>query len=360
MCLGCQKQTDKIIVGTFGAMTGSEATFGRSSYNGIILALEEKNAQGGVLKKPLFLKSYDDQGNVEDAKVAVEKLITIDEVKAIIGESASSRSIGAAPIAQSYKVPMISPSSTNPKLTQIGDYIFRACFIDPFQGEVVAKFAVQKLNLKKAAILSDKNSDYSQGLADFFKRKFTDLGGEVVAEEKFVSGDVEFGTQLKTIREKKPDFIFVPAYYTEVGVIARQARNLSIKIPFMGGDGWDSDLLTKIGKDALEGSFFTNHYTPQNPAERVQSFVSRYKKRFDEIPDSQAASAYDAANMLFMAIETAGSTDGVAIKKALSEINNFPGVTGNISINKERDAVKSAVILQVKGNSFHYVMTIEP
>lgn len=358
--ISCQNKSDKIVIGNFGSMTGSEATFGISTRDGIILATEEWNKAGGVLGKQIEVKAYDNQGKPEEARLSVEKLINVDNVVAVLGEVASTRSLAGAPVAQQYKVPMISPSSTNPLVTQKGDYIFRVCFIDPFQGEVMAKFAFNNLKLKKAAILRDSKSDYSMGLANYFIKTFTALGGEIVADEKFVSGDVDFKAQLTSIKQKSPEFIYVPAYYTEVGLIARQAREQGLKGPLMGGDGWDSDKLTEIGGAAVEGSYFSNHYTMEDPRPEVQNFIKNYQARFGSKPDALAASGYDAARILFEAIKTANSVEGKAIRDALANTKNFNGVTGIITINEQRDATKSAVVLQVQNKQFKYVATVEP
>ena len=357
---GCQNKSDKIMVGNFGSMTGAEATFGISTRDGIIMAVEEWNKAGGILGKQIELKAYDNQGKPEEARLSVEKLINIDNVVAVLGEVASTRSLAGAPVAQQYKVPMISPSSTNPLVTQKGDYIFRVCFIDPFQGEVMAKFAFETLKLKKAAILRDSKSDYSMGLANYFIKKFESLGGTIVGDEKFVSGDVDFKAQLTSLKQKSPEFIFVPGYYTEVGLIARQAREQGIKVPLMGGDGWDSDKLTEIGGESVNGSYFSNHYTQEDPRPEVQNFIKNYQARFGTKPDALAASGYDAARILFEAIKTAGSVEGKAIRDALAATKNFNGVTGIITINEQRDATKSAVVLQVQGKDFKYVATVNP
>lgn len=357
----CQhKEGDKILIGYFGSMTGAEATFGLSTRDGVILAIEEYNKAGGLLRKQIELKAYDNQGKPEEARLSVEKLINIDNVVALLGEVASTRSLAAAPVAQQYKVPMISPSSTNPEVTQKGDYIFRVCFIDPFQGEVMAKFAFNSLKLKKAAVLRDSKSDYSMGLADYFIKTFEKLGGTVVADEKFVSGDVDFKAQLTSIKGKAPEFIFIPAYYTEVGLIARQAREQGIKAPLMGGDGWDSDKLTEIGGEAVVGSYFSNHYTDEDPRPEVQNFISNYTARFGSKPDALAASGYDAARILFEAIKRADSIDGQKIRDALAATKDFNGATGIISINENRDATKSAVVLQVVKKAFKFVESINP
>lgn len=357
---GCQKDSKKVVIGFFGALTGPEATFGISSRDGITLAIEEINKNGGLFDKTVELKFYDTLGTTEEARASVEKLITLDQVVAILGEVASTRSLAGAPIAQKHKIPMISPSSTNPLVTQKGNYIFRVCFIDPFQGEVMAKFAYKSLKLRKAAILRDTQSDYSMGLADYFIKTFQGLGGSIVADENYIAGDVEFQSQLSKVKEKNPEFIFIPGYYAEAALISRQAREMGIKVPFMGGDGWDSDSLVDIAGDSVNGSYFSNHYTQEDPRPEVQSFIKRYETRFGSKPDSQAASGYDAARILFEAINRAKSTQGMAIRDALAETKNFRGVTGVISINENRDAIKSAVVLQVKGQKFKFVESIEP
>ena len=358
---GCQnKDADKIVIGNFGSMTGAEATFGISTRDGIILAVEEYNKAGGLLGKQIELKSYDNQGKPEEARLSVEKLINVDNVVAVLGEVASTRSLAAAPVAQQYKVPMISPSSTNPLVTQKGDYIFRVCFIDPFQGEVMAKFAFNSLKLKKAAILRDSKSDYSMGLANYFIKTFEALGGTVIADEKFVSGDVDFKAQLTSIKNKKPEFIFIPGYYTEVGLIARQAREQGLKVPLMGGDGWDSDKLTEIGGESVNGSYFSNHYTVEDPRPEVQNFIKNYEVRFGTKPDALAASGYDAARVLFEAITRAKSIAGDKIRDQIAATKDFNGATGIITINEKRDATKSAVVLQVVGKVFKFVESVKP
>jgi branched-chain amino acid transport system substrate-binding protein len=359
--VSCQnKGKETIMIGNYGSMTGAEATFGISTRDGIILAMEEWNKNGGLLGKQIELKAYDNQGKPEEARLSVEKLINIDNVVAVLGEVASTRSLAAAPVAQQYKVPMISPSSTNPLVTQKGDYIFRVCFIDPFQGQVMAKFAANSLKLKKGAILRDSKSDYSMGLADYFTATIKELGGTIIADEKYVSGDVDFKAQLTSIKQKNPDFIFIPGYYTEVGLIARQAREQGIKVPLMGGDGWDSDKLTEIGGKSIDGAYFSNHYTQEDPRPVVKSFIDNYKTRFGSIPNGLAAAGYDAAVITFQAIKTANSVEGKAIRDALAATKDFVGVTGQITINENRDATKSAVVLQVQGTNFKYVETVNP
>ena len=351
---------DVITIGEVGSMTGSEATFGISTHNGIELAVSEINAAGGVKGKKIKMVSLDDQGKPEEAATAVTKLITQDNVTAILGEVASSRSIAMAPIAQQHKVPMISPSSTNPKVTEIGDYIFRVCFIDPFQGLVMSRFAIETLKIKKAAILRDVKNDYSVGLANVFTQAFTKAGGAIVDDKSYSAGDIDFKSQLTAIRSKNPEAIFVPGYYTEVGLIARQARELGIKVPLMGGDGWDSPKLKEIGGDAINGSYFSNHYSAEDKSPNVQKFIADYKKAHNEVPDGLAAMGYDAAKVLADAMTRAPDLSSASIRKALAETKDYRGVTGMITIDEKRNATKSAVVLNIDAGQFKYQTTIKP
>jgi branched-chain amino acid transport system substrate-binding protein len=345
-------------------MTGEQATFGASTDNAVRLAIEEKNAAGGVKGKKIAVKTLDDQGKPEEAAVAATRLITEDKVALIIGEVASSRSLAMAPIADQHKVPMISPASTNPRVTKDGDktrpFVFRVCFIDPFQGTVMAKFARENLKLKNVAILRDVGNDYSVGLADFFAAKFKELGGTIASDQSFKAGDQDFKAQLTTIKNKKPDGLFVPAYYTDVALIGRQARELGMKQPLLGGDGWDSAKLYEIAQGALDGSYFSNHYTHENPAPVIQDFVKKYKAKYGEVPDALAAMGYDAANVAIMALEKAPDMTGEALAKAIADTKGFEGVTGTITLNEEHNAVKSAVVLGIEKNAAKYATTINP
>lgn len=358
--VGCTKSADEIRVGEFGSLTGNDATFGISTNKGIRLAFDEVNEKGGIKGKKIKLITVDDEGKTEVAAQAVTRLITQEKVVAILGEVASSRSKAAAPIAQEYKIPMITPSSTNPDVTKVGDMVFRVCFIDPFQGFVMAKFATEHLKLKKAAILRDVKNDYSVGLADVFSADFKKMGGEIVADLSYQAGDVDFKAQLTQIRSKNPEAIFVPGYYTEVGLIAKQARDLGIKVPLLGGDGWDSSKLSEIGKDAVNGSYFSNHYTSESTDPVVQDFIKRFQAKFGEIPDGLAAMGYDAAKVLAAAMERAHDLSPQAIRDEIAKTKDFPGVTGKITLNENRDAVKSAVVVQVQGAVNKYVTTISP
>ncbi len=350
----------EIIVGEYGSLTGDKATFGVMTKKGIELATEEINAAGGVLGRKVKILVEDDQGKPEEAANAVQKLVNQDKVIAVLGEVASSNSLAAAPICQQAKVPMISPSSTNPKVTETGDYIFRVCFIDPFQGTVMAKFARTTLKASSVAILTDVKSDYSVGLAKFFKDDFVAGGGKVVSEESYAAGDSDFRAQLTKIRAANPQAIFIPGYYTEAALIAKQARGLNMTLPLLGGDGWDSAKLFEIGGQSLNNTYFSNHYSVDDPSPDIQKFVGDFKKKYNEIPDALAALGYDSAHVLFDAIKRAGTTDGPKLREALAVTKDYAGVTGKITIDANRNPVKSAVVLQVKDGKLVYVETVNP
>jgi len=356
----CGKKEDVIKIGEYGSLTGSTATFGINTDRGIQMAVEKINQEGGLLGKKVVVMVEDDQGKPEEAATAVKKLINQDKVIAVLGEVASSRSLAAAPICQEAKVPMITPSSTNPKVTQVGDFIFRVCFIDPFQGEVMAKFAYNTLKIKRAAILRDIKNDYSVGLADYFKDIFTKLGGQIVADESYSEGDIDFRAQLTSVKTKNPETIFVPGYYTEVGLLVRQARDLGFKIPIIGGDGWDSPKLVEIGGKALNGCYYSNHYSPEDTSQVIQNFVKEFQAKYNEIPDAMAPLGYDAAMILFEAIKKAGTTDGAKVREIIAQTQDYPGITGKITIDEERNAVKPAVVLKVEGGKIKFVETVHP
>lgn len=350
----------EILVGEYGSLTGTTATFGISTRNGVDMAKDELNRAGGVLGKQVRVIVEDDQGKPEEAQTVVTKLINKDRVVAVLGEVASSRSLAAAPVCQQNHVPMITPSSTNPRVTQIGDFIFRVCFIDPFQGLVMAKFASNTLKISKVAILRDIKNDYSVGLAAVFQENFEKMGGKIVGDESYSEGDTDFSAQLTSIKSKNPQAIYVPGYYTEVGLVARQSRKLGITVPLMGGDGWDSPRLWEIGGEALNDCYFSNHYSVDDPSPAIQKFVSEYKQRFNETPDALAALGYDAANILFDAFRRANTTDPEKVREALTQTKDFPGVTGKITIDENRNAVKPAVVLRVKDGKLVYVETVSP
>jgi branched-chain amino acid transport system substrate-binding protein len=364
---GCNKPSggetaasDVIKVGEFASLTGSEATFGQSSHQGTQMAVDDLNAAGGLLGKKIQLLTEDDQSQAGQPATVARKLISRDGVVAILGEVASSRSLEAAPICQQNKIPMISPSSTNPKVTETGDYIFRVCFIDPFQGTVMANFARKTLKLNTAAVLTDVKSDYSLGLAKFFKAGFTADGGKILVEQNYSAGDKDFNAQLTAIKAQNPDGIFVPGYYTEVGLIALQARQLGFTGPIFGGDGWESSSLVPIGGKALEGCYFSTHYSPEDTSPAVQDFVKRFRAQHQETPDAMAALGYDSAMILADAVKRAGSTGGAKVAAALAATKDFAGITGKITIDANRNASKPAVILTIKDGQFKYVETIAP
>lgn len=354
---------DKILIGHVASMTGNEATFGSSTDNGIKLAIDEQNKKGGVKGKQITLKTLDDQGKPEEAAVAATRLITQDKVNILLGEVASSRSLAMAPIADANQVPMISPTSTNPRVTKDGDktrpYVFRVCFIDPFQGTVMAKFANSK-KITKVAILRDVGNDYSVGLADYFAKGFQGLGGQIVSDQSYKAGDQDFKAQLTAIKGKKPESIYVPGYYTDVALIARQARELGIKVPLMGGDGWDSAKLYEIAKGALDGSYFSNHYTDEDPSPVIQEFVAKYKAAYGAVPDALATLGYDAAKVAFDAMERAKDLTGPSIREALEQTKGFQAVSGIITLDADHNAVKSAVVLGIEANKAKYAATVNP
>ena len=353
---------DTIKIGEYASITGKEASLGQSSHQGTVLAVETINAAGGVLGRQLELITEDTQSKPGESGTAVRKLISRDKVVAIVGEVASSRSLEGAPVCQLAKVPMVSPASTNPKVTEIGNYIFRVCFIDPFQGPVMAKFALETLKAKRIAILSSASSAYSVGLAKYFKEAILAGGATVVAEPKYSEGDKDFKAQLTAIKALNPDAIFSPGYYNEGALIVKQARDLGITVPVFGGDSWEAEALMELGGAAVEGAYLCSHYSPQDPSPRVQDFVAAYRKRWGEgyAPDSNASLGYDSVLVLADAIRRAGNTDRAAIRDALAATKDFAAVTGTITINEKRDASKSAVIITVKNGRFEYVQTISP
>ena len=351
---------DTIKVGEFASLTGKEASFGQSSHNGTQLAIEEINAQGGVLGKQLSLAYEDDQSKAGQAATAVKKLLANDQVVALLGEVASSRSLEAAPICQAAHIPMISPASTNPDVTEKGDYIFRVCFTDSFQGKLLAEFGWKTLKAKKVALLIDSKSDYSVGLAKNFKQAILANGGEIVSERNYSGGDKDFRAQLTTIKGAHPEALFVPGYYTDVGLIVRQARAVGIHVPLFGGDGWEAPNLAQIAGSAIEGTYFSTHYSAEENRLAVQEFVKKYKAKYGATPDAMAALGYDSALILGDAIKRAGTTDSAKLREAIAATKDFPGVTGSITLDEHRNARKPAVILKAQGNEFKYMETIKP
>ena len=355
---------DDIVIGEFGSLTGGTATFGTSTDEGLRLALDQINASGGVLGKQIRVVVEDDQSKPEAAVTAVQKLIAEDHVIAVIGEVASSRSLAAAPVCQRSHVPMLSPASTNPKVTAVGNYIFRACFIDPFQGAAMANFAMKSDKGPKAAkfaILYDVKNDYSVGLRKFFTDTVVANGGQIVADESYGEGDIDFQAQLTNIARTHPDAIYVPGYYTEVGLICRQARDLGLSVPLLGGDGWDSDKTYLIGRDAVNGCYFTNHYSPDEDSAKVKDFVDQYRAKYSgKTPDAMAILGYDAMGLMADAIKRAGSTAGRDIRNALAHTKDYPGASGTITMDAQRNAEKPIVILKIENDQAHFVAVVQP
>lgn len=352
---------EPIKIGEYASLTGKEAGFGQTSHHGVILAIEEINAAGGVLGRPLALTYEDNQTKPGESATAAKKLISRDKVVALIGEVASGRSLEAAPIAQAAKVPMIAPAATNPKVTQTGNYIFRVCFIDPFQGTVMAKFAKNDLKAKKVAVLFSVSNAYSVGLAKFFRETFTAGGGAIATEKNFSEGDKDFRAQLTAVKAANVEAVFVPGYYTEAALIVRQARELGITVPFFGGDGWEDEQLLKIGGEALNGCYYSTHFSSEDTAAAVVTFVGKYRHRWnDEVPGAFSALGYDAIYVLADAIRRAGTTDGPKLRDALAATRNFNGVTGTTNINENRDATKPATIIALQGGKAKFFKTVAP
>jgi len=351
---------EPIKIGQFASLTGKEASLGQSSNKGTLMAIDDLNAAGGVLGRPLLLVTEDTQSKPGETATVVKKLISRDKVVALLGEVASSRSLEAAPIAQAAKVPMISPASTNPKVTETGAYIFRTCFIDPFQGPVMARFAREHLKAKRVALVVSNSSAYSIGLAKFFRESFVANGGTIVLEQKYSEGDKDFKAQLTAIKAAGVDAVFNPGYYNEGALIVRQARDLGLTLPIFGADSWEAEALIQLGGKAMEGAYLCSHYSPEDPSPRVQNFVAAYKKRFGSTPDSNASLGYDSVLVLVDAIRRAGTTERNALREAIATTRDFMAVTGKITIDAERNASKNAVIVQVRNGKFEFVQSMSP
>jgi len=373
---------DELVIGEYGSLTGNDATFGLSTKAGVEVALDEltakKEGKIGGLKVRVVVE--DDRGMAEEAATVVQKLINQDRVLAVVGEVASSRSLAAGPICQQAGVPMISPSSTNPEVTKKGDFIFRMCFLDDFQGWVMAKFVAEDLKLKKVAVLKDVKNDYSVGLANYFTQAFQSMGGTVVEETSYSAGDADFRAPLTSIKAKRPEAVIVPGYYTEAGQIARQARELGITVPLIGGDGWESEKLIEIGGEAMNGCFYSNHWALDAPDPKLQDFLKAYRDKFKGDPDAIGGLAYDAAQVLFQSLEQlstqdpkafaglgsskAGTEERKAACRKLREIiaatAQYPGVTGTITLDANRDASKPAVVIEIKDGKKIFRTSIAP
>jgi len=373
MLIGCgdNKQQDTIKVGLIVELTGDMPGVGASSKNAAQLAVNEQNSAGGISigGKPyqIELVVEDNASKAEQSVAAVNKLITQDNVLAIVGPNASLGAIPAAEIAEYNKTLLITPWSTNPKTTldtttgKPKDYVFRACYTDPFEGRVLARFVLEKLKAKKVAVLYDVASEAPKSQADLFRLTFEELGGKTVAFETYTTGDRDFSAQLTKIKSANPDVIFLPAYYNDVGLIAQQAHRAGIKQPLVGSDAWSSPELIKLSNGTVEGDYFANHYASDIATPTAKKFIDAYAKQYGNIPDDVAALTYDSMGLLFEAIKKSPSLDRKVVRDSLATLANYPGVTGNIQFTAgSGDPVKSAVIMQIKGDKFVWVMNAAP
>ena len=358
--VGDATAAEPVRLGLFMSMSGRDASFGQASAAGTRLAVDELNAAGGVLGRPLELLIEDNRSLAGESATAVKKLIARDHVVALIGECVSARTLEAAPVAQNAGVPLVTPASTNARVTAAGDCIFRVCFADPFQGEVLATFARRRLGFRRAAVLLDNSAPYAVGLTESFVRTFTALGGEIVIRQQYTGGEKDFRAQLTAIKAAAPDFLFLPAYWAEAGLAARQARGLGFTAPFLGGDAYEAPQFLDIGGLALEGTYYSTHYSPENADPAVQSFVARYRARHGSVPNGLSALSYDAVRLLADAISRAGSTDRAAVRAALAATRDFASVTGRTTLNAQRDAVKDVAIMTVRDGRIVFVETVRP
>lgn len=364
---GGASDSKDIKIGLVYELTGNTAAYGASGLNGAKLAIKEINANGGVLGKQITGVVGDNKGEPSESANAMTKVITQDKVVAVTGFTTSSNAIAASAVAEANKIPFFTANATNPKVTvdektgKVKDYTFRVSFIDPFQGTVGANFALNTLKVKKAAMLIDNSSDYSKGLAQFFKDAFTKGGGEVIDEQAYLQKDQDFKTILTKIKAENPDLIYIPGYYDEVGKIVKQARELGITVPVLGGDGWDSSKLVEIaGAPNLNNTFFTTHYSVEDKSPKSKAFVDAYQKEYNQMPDANAVLGYDTIYVLVDAIKRAGSAEPQKIRDALAQTKDYEAVTGKITLNDKHDAVKHAVIIEFKDGKQTYKATVEP
>jgi len=351
---------DTVRIGEVNPISGAIGEYGASCHNGIQLAIDLANASGGVLGKRVDLLTEDNQSKAGQTSTIVRKFVTQDKVVAIVGDLTSSATLEGGPIAQAAKVPMVSPLATNPKVTEIGDFIFRVCFIDEFQGRIMARFALENLKLKKAAILTDIKQDYSVGLSGFFKETFVSGTGSVLREQSYSSGDTDFRAQLTSIKAVEPEVVFVPGYYPEVSIILKQARQLGMTVPFIGCEAWDSPTLLQVAGKAADGCYYSNQFSADDPSPAVQDFVKVYQQKYGNRPDNFAALGYDAAQVVLDAIKRAGTTNSAAVRDAIAQTKKFPGVSGDITIDAKRNASKPVVILAIRDRQIVFFEKINP
>jgi branched-chain amino acid transport system substrate-binding protein len=359
LAAACQA-AEPVRIGFFMSLTGRDASFGEASRRGARLAEARVNSEGGVLGRQLELVVEDNRSLAGESATAAKKLISRDRVVALVGECASGRTLEAASVAQAARVPLVSPASTSAAVTRVGDEIFRVCFVDSFQGEVMATFARRRLGLSRAAVLEEPSAPYSVGLAEYFSRRFEALGGAVVARQRYSSADTDFRAQLTAIRASDPDALFVPGYYVAAGLVARQARELGLRATILGGDGFEAPQLLEIGGEALDGAYYSTHFAAASSDPEARRFVAEYSSRYGGLPNGLAALTYDAVRVVADAVRRAGTADREAVRIALCQTTAFPGATGPTTINERRDADKPAAIIAVRGGRLEFVESVGP
>jgi len=354
----------EIKIGLITPLSGDVKTFGESVRNSFLIAVEEANARGGVAGMKIVYVIQDDRNDATEAANVANLLVNQQRVKAIVGSVTSKTTIPVSDIIQSAKIPTISPTATNPKVTVADgkrkDYMFRACFIDPFQGTVMAKFSRETLKGKSAAVLYDASNDYSKGIAEVFRDSFRKQGGKVAAFESYGKDDVDFSALLTKVKASGADVLFLPDYYNKVGLIAKQVREKGLNVRLVGPDGWDSPDLVKIAGSAIEGGYFSNHYSPDDRRPEVVAWVKKYKEKHGQVPDALGTLAYDATNLLLEAIRKAGSDDPKKIREALASMRDFKAVSGKSTLDRNGDMIKSAAILKIEGGRQKFVKMVNP
>ena len=354
----------EIRIGLIAPLSGDVKTFGESVRNSFLIAVEEANARGGVAGMKIAYVIQDDKNDATEAANVANLLVNQQRVKAIVGSVTSKASIPVSDVIQAARIPTISPTATNPKVTVADgkrkDYMFRGCFIDPFQGRVMAKFSRETLKGKSAAVLFDASNDYSKGIAEVFRDEFGKLGGKVAAFESYGKDDVDFSALLTKVKASGADILFLPDYYNKVGLIAKQVREKGLKVRLVGPDGWDSPDLVRIAGSAIDGGYFSNHYSPEDKRPEVAAWVKKYKDRYGQVPDALGTLAYDGTKLLLEAIRRAGSDDPGKIRDALASIRDFHGVTGKSTLDRNGDSVKSAAIVKIEGGRQRFVKMVNP
>ncbi len=354
------KAEQTIKVGVVTCLSGGLSTYGVSSLQGAKLAADEINAAGGILNRPLELVVDDNQSKAGETARIIRKFLSQDHVVAIVGDLTSSLTMEGAPLAQNAHIPLLTPTATNIAITSTGNFIFRSCFTDPFIGRIIARFALDHLNARRAVVMTDIKQDYSVGVTEELKQYFGTNGGQLLEEISFSSGDTDFRAQLTKLKADRPEVVFLPAYYPEVGLILRQARLLGVTVPFLGGDGWDSPALVQVAGKSADGCYYANHFSPDDTDPRVQQFVATYKERYHSPPDALAALWYDGMRLVADSIQRAGSDSPEKIRDAIAQTKGFAGVTGNISLDDQRNATKPGVIVAIQGGAIRMVERVMP